>query len=92
MKEFFKKIWKAIKEWVLSIPNTRLLAIIAGLAVAAILVLNLSTFAEWVIVPVFFFVLIWCFFKNFHNKKPDYIGWVYFLSGALFIQILAWLN
>lgn len=91
MKEFLKKIWNAVKGWVLAIPNTRLLAVIAGLAVAAILALKLTAFAEWCIVPLLFFAAIWCFVKTFRNKTPDYIGWAYFLGGALFIQIIAWL-
>ena len=102
MKDFFKKIWEAIKAFfsslykkvidlLLGIPVPRYCWFIAGLIACAFFAIVIPCAIEWPVVPIIALAVIVCFVKVFCNKKPKWWNALAFVLGALVIQIFAWI-
>lgn len=102
MKEFFKKIWEAIKSFfssiyqkvvdlLLRIPVPRYVWFIAGLIACAFFVIVIPGAIEWPIFPIGMLTVIVCFITKFCGGKPKWWNALAFFLGALVIQILAWI-
>ena len=98
MKNFFKKVWEAIKVFfckigniLTKIPNVCLLFCILGMFLAAVFAIVFPKVAEWPIVPVFFAGVFVVFARVFLGKETDLECCLYYLGGALLIQILCWI-
>ena len=99
MKQFFKKIWDAIVaffkkiiNFFAMIPGVCLLYCILGMLITAVFALPLAGAIEWPMVPTIALgVLVLAVGKIAFNKKPDWELVIYYLIGAVLIQILCWI-
>lgn len=102
MKEFFKKIWEAIKTFFVSIyqkvvnlllliPVPRYVYFILGLVACAFFAIVIPGAIEWPAFPLAMLTVIICFITMFCGGKPKWWNALAFVLGALVIQIFAWI-
>lgn len=102
MKEFFKKIWEAIKAFfsslykkvvdlLLRVPVPKYVYFILGLIACAFFAIVIPGAIEWPIFPLAMLAVIICFIKVFTGGKPKWWNALAFVLGALVIQIFAWI-
>ena len=102
MKDFFKKIWDAIKgffaslykkvvELLLRIPVPKYVWFIVGLLACAFLAIVFPDAIEWPAFPLIMLAAIVCFIKTMLGKNPKWWNALAFSLGALVIQIFAWI-
>ncbi|MBR5414162.1 MAG: hypothetical protein IK114_14220 [Fibrobacter sp.] len=102
MKDFFKKIWDAIKNFVsslwkkvvdllLRIPVSKYVYFILGMIACAFLVIVFPGAIAWPIFPLAMLAAIICFIRVFTNKEPKWWNALAFVLGAFVIQLFAWI-
>ena len=98
MKEFFKKIWEAIKNawnkfttWLLNIKQDRYIFALIAMALAAFFAIVTPKVAEWPIAPV---IMLFIFYATIRLARGKFLVWKNYLAaflGALVIQIFMWI-
>ena len=102
MKEFFKKIWEAIKNFfaslyqkvvnlLLNIPIPRYVYFILGLIACAFFAIVIPGAIAWPAFPLALLAVIICFIKMFTGGTPKWWNALTFVLGTLVIQIFAWI-
>ena len=102
MKEFFKKLWEAIKAFcsslykkvvnlLLGIPVPRYVYFIIGLIACAFFAIVIPGAIEWPAFPLAMLALVICFVQVISGKQAKWWNAVAFILGALIIQIFAWI-
>ena len=102
MKDFFKKIWEAIKgfftkvfsaivTWLQELPAGHYVYFIIGFYLTAILAIVFPGAVEWPFVPVAALFIIIAFIKTFCGKPVYWWHYVAAVLGALSVQVLCWL-
>lgn len=102
MKDFFKKIWEAIKgfftsayeqavKWLKQLPASRYVYFIIGNLLTAALAIVFNGAIEWPFIPVVVFFFIVGFFRTFCDKPAFWWNYLAACIGALSIQFICWL-
>ena len=103
MKEFFKKIWEAIKAffvnaynefilWLKTMPASYYVYFIIGMYLTAFLAIVFPGAIEWPFIPVVFLFVIIGVIRTFCDKPAFWWKYLAAILGALAIQILCWIK
>lgn len=102
MKDFFKKIWEAIKaffasvyegavKWLKELPSARYVYFIIGLYLTAAIAIVFHGAIEWPFIPVVVFFFIIGFIRTFCDKPVFWWNYLAACIGAIAIQVLCWI-
>ncbi len=102
MKEFFKKIWQAlkaafvnlcsaIKGWLKELPQERYVYFIIGLVLTAFLAIVFPGAVEWPMVPVIALFVVLGMIRTFIDKPVFWKNYFAACIGAVVIQFLCWI-
>lgn len=87
MKNFLQKIWAAM----CAVPQKNLWLFILGMFLCFLIGILLPKFAEWPIVPLYFFGGIIYFFVMRNAEKQDFLPLIWYAAGVLVPQIIFWI-
>ena len=101
MKDFFKKLWEAIKSffcnvwdkfinWILHVSQPRYICLCIGLVLTAFFAIVLPMVAEWPAVPVIALSVVLAFIYM-ARKTFDWKNFVSVLIGAAIIQLFCFI-
>ena len=98
MKEFFKKLWKAIKNawnkfttWLLNIRQDRYIFALIAMTLTAFFAIVIPKVAEWPMVPVVALFVIYGVIQQTRGKIFVWKNYLAAFIGAIVIQIFSWI-
>lgn len=90
IKKAFTWLYEKISSWLASVPSACLWNFILASLLTAILAIDFPGAIEWPMVAVLFLGLIPVIVKIIRNKPINLYRAIFYVAGAVVIQILCW--